>query len=146
MRDINIEKLKYKDLEDYKALIDECFGGSQELEYYEKCYNENKNYEIIVAKLGDIIIGSATMVKIDLFTFSFQPVIELFNVVVSSNNRQNKVGTLLIDYVKKYAMKNGYNQVILTCLEDVEYIHKFYERVGFTKANSRKYVMDINRV
>ena len=143
MKDIKVEQLRYEDLDNYKILIDDCFGSSRDLEYYKKSYDTNKTYEIIVAKFDDRIIASVTMVKIDLFTFSFQPVIELFNVAVHSNFRGKKIGILLIGYVEKYARDNGYKQVILTCLEDVPYIHKFYEKVGFTKANSRKYTMNI---
>jgi len=141
--DIKIENLKYDDLEQYKALIDNCFGGSQDIEIYRNSYKLDRNYEIIVAKLDGKIIGSITMQKIDLFTFSFQPVIELFNISVNSDYREHKVGSIMMDYVKKYAKEHGYKQIILTCLDDQPVIHKFYEKVGFTKANSRKYSMPV---
>ncbi len=77
-----IEKLKSKDLAKYKELIDEAFDGSNDIEKYNE-YDENSPiYEIIVLKEKDEIVGTVTMYKINLFTFSFQPSIEIFNVAV----------------------------------------------------------------
>lgn len=140
---ITIENLKHEELEQYKSLIDDCFGGSQEIEYYREAYSLDKNYDIIVAKMDDKIVGSITMMKIDLFTFGFQPMIELFNVCVNSEYRRYKIGTLMIDYVIKFARDNNYKSIVLTCKDDLPDIHNFYEKVGFAKTNSRKYTMNI---
>lgn len=144
MNDVVIEKLKYEELDQYKELIDDCFGNSLEIENYRQMYDTNKNYEIITAKIDNKIVGSITILKIDLFTFSFQPMLELFNVCVNSKCRKNKIGTIMMDYVIRFAKENKYNSITLTCLDDLPIIHKFYEEVGFTKANSRKYVMSLN--
>lgn len=138
---IVFDKLKYEELKQYKELIDECFDGSSEIEKYREMYSDNNNYEILIAKVNDEMVGSITLLKIDLFTFSFQPMLELFNVCVKPSYRKNKIGTYMMDYVIKYAKDNEYNSIVLTCLEDNEPIHKFYESVGFIKANSRKYAM-----
>ena len=143
MQNIIIENLKYEELEEYKALIDDCFESSTDIENYRNMYSKEKNYEIIVAKFDGEIVGSITILKIDLFTFSFQPMLELFNVCVSSKHREKKIGTLLIDFLVDYAKKNGYKCINLTCLDNLPNIHKFYEKVGFEKANSRKYAMYI---
>ena len=79
---MHIEYLKSRDMAQYKSLIDECFGGSNSIEHYEAQYEENDRYSIIVAKDGDRVVGSITFYKIDLFTFSFQPSLEIFNVAV----------------------------------------------------------------
>lgn len=138
-----IEELKKEDIIEYKKLIDEAFDGSNDLSKYES-YNEKSGvYKIIVAKDNEKIVGTATMYFINLFTFSFQPTIELFNVAVSKDYRRKRVGTFILDYVKKYAKENGYNQIHFTCLEDEINVHKFYESNGFKKANSRKYFLNI---
>lgn len=143
MDNIVIEKLEYEELEEYKELIEDSFGHSQDIEIYKQMYSTNRNYEIIVGKIGDKIVGSVTILKIDLFTFSFQPMIELFNVCVKSKYRESKIGTLMLNYVISFAKKNNYKSITLTCLDDLPIVHKFYENVGFKKANSRKYVMDL---
>lgn len=138
-----VEKLKKEDIEKYKALIDEAFDGSNSIEEYDK-YNENsKSYEIVVLKEQQEIVASVTMYKINLFTFSFQPVIELFNVAVKKEYRRMNLGKILMDYVIDYAKTNGYKQINLTCLESEKGVHDFYENVGFTKAESRKYTMHV---
>ncbi len=136
-----VEKLKKKDIEKYKELIDEAFDGSQDISYYEKYDEENPSYNIIVLKEKEEIVATVTMYKIDLFTFSFQPVIELFNVAVKKSYRRQKLGKILMDYVVDYAKKNGYNTINLTCLESEKGVHDFYENSGFKKADSRKYTL-----
>lgn len=136
-----IEKLKREDLPKYKELIDEAFDGSQDIESYLK-YDENSNaYEIVVLKEKDEIVGSVTMYKLDLFTFSFQPTIELFNVAIKKAYRRQNLGKILMNYVIDYAKENGYKTIHFTCLEEEKGVHDFYESCGFEKANSRKYNM-----
>lgn len=136
-----IEKLKKADLASYKELIDDAFDGSNDLELYSK-YDENSpSYEIIVLKEKDEIVASITMYKLDLFTFSFQPAIELFNVAVKKSYRRQNLGKIMMNYVIDYAKENGYKTINLTCLESEVGVHSYYESVGFKKAASRKYSM-----
>lgn len=136
-----IEKLKREDLPKYKALIDEAFDGSQDIDKYLQYDENSKAYEIIVLKEKDELVGSVTMYKLDLFTFSFQPTIELFNVAVKSSYRRQNLGRILMNYVIDYAKENGYKTIHFTCLESEKSVHDFYESCGFTKAESRKYNM-----
>ncbi len=136
-----IEKLKRKDLEQYKSLIDEAFDGSNSIEEYEKYDETNDAYEIIVLKEKDEIIGSITMYKLKLFTFSFQPTIELFNVAIKKAYRRQNLGKIMMQYVIDYAHENGFKAIHFTCLEDEKEVHMFYESLGFKKAESRKYNM-----
>ena len=136
-----IEKLKREDLPKYKALIDDAFDGSQDMSSYLEYDENNDAYEIIVLKEKEEIVGSITMYKLKLFTFSFQPAIELFNVAVKSEYRRHNLGKILIEYVVDYAKENGYKSIHLTCLENEKTVHDFYENCGFKKAESRKYSM-----
>lgn len=138
-----VEKLKKQDIEKYKMLIDEAFDGSNTIAEYNNYDENSKSYEIVVLKEQEDIVASVTMYKIDLFTFSFQPVIELFNVAVKKEYRRMNLGKILMDYVIDFAKNNGYRQINLTCLESEKGVHDFYENVGFTKAESRKYTMNI---
>lgn len=133
-----IEKLKYEDLESYKNLIDKCFDGSNDISEYKK-YNENANYEIIVAKEDNKIIGSITFYEINLFTFSFQPALEIFNVCVLKEYREKGIAKIIFEYVINYAKDNGYKSIYLTCLDTAYPAHRLYESVGFKKMNSVKY-------
>lgn len=139
-----IEKLKKEDIKLYKDLIDKVFDGSEDIDKYNG-YNENSDkYEIIVTKCDDKIVGSITLYKIDLFTFSFQPCIEIFNVSVLVDYRNKGIAKNMFEYVFKYAKENGYKQVFLTCLDSAVIAHHLYESVGFKKMNSLKYSKNID--
>lgn len=138
-----IERLKYEDLELYKSLIDEVFDGSNQLENYKK-YDVNSDiYQIIVAKDKDKIVGSITFYKINLFTFSFQPCLEIFNVCVSKEYRKKGIAKEIFNYIFNYAKENGYKQIFLTCLDNAIPAHKLYESIGFKKMNSFKYSVNL---
>lgn len=135
---MTIERLEYDDLKSYKELIDEAFDGSNNIEEYQK-YSLDAPYEIIVAKEDNKIIGSITFYKMNLFTFSFQPALEIFNVAVLKEYRNKKVAKQLFDYVIKYAKQNGYKSIYLTCLDTATNARKLYESIGFKQATSIKY-------
>lgn len=136
---MKIEKLKYEELEMYKELIDEAFEWSNAIERYKE-YDDNSDiYQVIVAKINDKIVGTVTFYKINLFTFSFQPSLEIFNVCVKEDYRRQGVAKELFNYIFDYARKNGFKQIYLTCLDNAIITQKFYESVGFKKMNSLKY-------
>lgn len=137
-----IEKLKYEDIEKYKKLIDDVFDGSNNIIEYKK-YDENADYTIIVAKENNEIIGSITLYKINLFTFSFQPTLELFNVAVKKEYRGKDVATSIFKYVIEYAKRNNFNSINLTCLDTAIGAHKFYEKMGMKKTSSIKYNLNL---
>ena len=133
---MTIEKLTPADLSAYKALMDECFGNCSI-----DGYRESGAYDIVVAKESGVLLGSMTLYKIELFTFGFQPCIELFNVAVTASARGRGIGRALMDYAKEYAKEHGYHSISLTCLEEATPAHKLYEAAGFKKAPSRKYAL-----
>lgn len=137
---MEVEILKKADIVSYKALIDEAFDSSNPIEYYEK-YMENDNYKILVIKNNREVIGSLTFYPLDLFTFSFQPSIEVFNVAVLEKYRGKKIGKQLFKYLVDYAKQNGYKSIVLTCLDTAYDAHHLYESVGMKKASSIKYAM-----
>jgi len=138
-----IEKLKKEDLKLYKDLIDDAFEDSNELYDYSKYDEFSDKYEIIVAKDNNKIIGSITIYKIDLFTFSFQPCLELFNVCVCKEYRRQGIAKKIFEYIFNYAKENGYKQIFLTCLESATSAHKLYESVGFKRMSSVKYSVSL---
>ena len=139
-----VEKLKKEDISLYKELIDEVFESSNNIDYYNNYDENNTNYEIIVAKENNKIIGSITMYKLELFTFSFQPAIEIFNVGVLKEYRNKGIAKKIFEYIIKYARENGYNSIHLTCLDNAYNAHKLYESIGMKRASSVKYAIYFN--
>ena len=140
-----IEKLKKEDLSSYKELIDECFESSNDFSYYENNYDEeSQSYEIMIAKENERIIGAITIVKINLFTFPFHPMLELFNVAVLKEYRGKKVAKKLMEKIVDYAKEKGYKSIVLTCLDTAIDAHRFYESVGFVRTSSVKYNLKLD--
>ena len=137
-----IEKLNKKDINEYKDLIDEVFGSSN-IDEFQRYDENNNNYTILVAKQDDKIIGTITMYMINLFTFSFHPSIELFNVAVSNKYRGLGISKKLFEFVINYAKGNNYKMIYLTCLNDACIAHKLYESIGFHRTSSIKFELDL---
>jgi len=140
---LKVELLKQEDIKSYKDLIDECFGSSNDLEKYKE-YHQNKQYKILVVKDKDMIVGSITQYVIDLFTFGFQPCLMIFNVAVKTAYRKKKIAQKLLEHIVENAKLEGYQSISLTCLDTAYPAHKLYESVGFKKANSIKFEMDLH--
>lgn len=135
-----IEKLQVKDMNDYKELIDECFESSNNIEQYINGYDYNsEDYTVLVSKIDNKIVGSITFYKINLFTYSFQPVIEIFNVAVLKEYRGQSIAKTIFENIINYAKENNYKSINLTCLDTAYSAHKLYESVGFKKASSVKF-------
>lgn len=135
-----IEKLQVKDMNDYKELIDECFESSNNIEQYINGYDYNsEDYSVLVSKIDNKIVGSITFYKINLFTYSFQPVIEIFNVAVLKEYRGQSIAKTIFENIINYAKENNYKSINLTCLDTAYSAHKLYESVGFKKASSVKF-------
>ena len=142
---MKIEKLQRADLALYKQLIDKCFDGSNSIEEYKK-YDDSPDapYEIIVAKDDGIIVGAATYYKMELFTFSFQPTLEIFNVAVLKEYRGQKIAKTLMEKIIEYAKANGYKSINLTCLDYATAAHRLYESVGMVRTSSFKYNLPLD--
>ena len=137
---MEIELLKKSDLQSYKELIDECFESSNNIEQYINGYDYNsEDYTVLVSKVDNKIVGSITFYKINLFTYSFQPVIEIFNVAVLKEYRGQSIAKTIFENIINYAKENNYKSINLTCLDTAYSAHKLYESVGFKKASSVKF-------
>lgn len=139
-----IERLSYNDLDEYRKLVNECFEANDSLERYQENYNPNdNNLVILVAKDNGVIVGSITYLKVNLFTFSMEPSIMLFNVLTNPSYRKKGIAKMIFNHIYEEAKKEGYKRITLTCLESELGVHAFYESCGMKKAASRKYYIDI---
>lgn len=143
---VTFEILRKEEITQYKKVIDSCFGKSNDLKFYEQNYKEDGNYIVLVAKIGKNIVGSITIYKIDLFTFSFQPCLEVFNVCVLEEHRGKKIAKMLFEWLVDYAKQNGYQSIYLNCLETAYGAHRLYESFEFEKMGSVKYSLDLGKL
>lgn len=134
-----IEVLRKEDINKYKELIDTCFGSSNDLAKYEN-YEINNQYTILVYKEDDKLIGTLTYYRLELFNFGYYPAVQLFNVCVLPEYRKNNIAAKLINEVELFCKNNGYKHIFINC---VEQLGPFYEKIGFQKDDSVKYIRNI---
>lgn len=143
--EIKLEYLKYEDLNEYKTMCDNVLGKSRSFEHYQKHYKENHpSIKIIVAKKEEKIIGTITFALIDTFTNPLDPRIEFSNFATSLEARGTDTATLLMNFVLNYAKKHGYKSIGVNCLADANPAHRFYEKIGFEKLDSVRFLLKFN--
>ena len=142
--EIQIENLRKADLASYKVLIDANFGNSSALAIYEESFDEDSlNYKVVVAKHDDVIVGSVTYYKINLFMWAKQPALELFNVCVLKDYRRHDIARKLFGHIIGVAKNEGYKSIYINCLKEAYGAHKLYESLGFKQDSTIKFTLDL---
>lgn len=138
--DVRIEYLKHEDLEAYKRMIDGVLGESVPLDVYALNYDAfHPSVKVVVAKLGEEIVGTITFVLIDTFTSPLDPRIEFSNFATTVAARGTRAATDLMDFVTDYAIEYGYQSITVNCLKDAERAHNFYEKMGFERLDTVRF-------
>jgi len=139
--EIELDFLKRSELAEYKELIDTVLGESQPIEIYLNNYKENHTHlKVVVAKKDSKIIGTITIALIDGFTGFYDPRIEFFNFAVSKEARGTDASVQLMKFVENAALNFGYKTIGVNCFKDAQRAHAFYEKSGFERADTVRYV------
>ena len=93
---------------------------------------ENPACSVLVARLDDKIIGTATIYFIDVAAHG-QPYAFLEGLVIHEDHRGNGHGTAFFKECTKIAKTKNCYKMIFTSGTDREDAHKFYEKLGFKK-------------
>ena len=59
--------------------------------------------------------------------------LEMDNVVIDASYRSKGIGTLLTDFITKYAVESGCKTMMLDAYLENDKAHAFYERAGFVR-------------
>ena len=130
MQRIKIEKMRLFDI----PRVAELDKNSLFESWSEKIYEEslkNKNYNILVAKLGSKIVGFISM---------YCAVDEgyICNIAVEKSHRKQGIGTSLISEIITYSQNKNLKFLTLEVRESNTETVKFYEKLGFEKLGVRK--------
>ena len=90
----------------------------------------NPNHKIFVARIGEKIVGSATLLIEPKFIHKGGLVGHIEDVVIVKKFQRKGIGKNLIRISLDYARNNGCYKTILDCTDDVK---PFYEKMGFKK-------------
>jgi len=96
-------------------------------EIFEKI-NSNPDHVIVVAELGEKIVGAITLLIETKFIHGGGLVGHIEDVVVDKNFQGQKIGEKIMKYLLKFAKNRGCYKTILDCTDDVK---PFYEKLGF---------------
>ena len=110
-------------------------GFSQELQDYIRMIWDDPDKEIVVAELDGVICGFAVMHHINKpenpFMFE-RDYLDVDEFGVDDAYRRHGVATAMIDFIRDYAVKNGFHRIELNMWEFNEDALAFYEAAGFS--------------
>lgn len=120
--DLNTE---FVELLSYLSPVTSTFD-ELENEYFDKRPND----VVIVYRLDDKLVGTATLHLENKFTHNCSMVGHLEDVVVHPSYRNRNIGKELIEHLVAVARSNGCRKILLNCSEDNV---GFYESCGFRR-------------
>ena len=128
-----INNLEKNDFQNYLHLINQFRPINKEISYESFCELYDKIFlssEIYVARLNGNIIGSIKVFYEQKFINNCALYAHVEDVIVDENYRHLKIGSQLLDYVKKKAIEKDCFKCTLVCSEEVS---KFYVNNQFEK-------------
>ena len=130
---IIINNLEKNDFQNYLHLMNQFRPINKEIsnelfcELYDKIFLSS---EIYVARLNNNIIGSIKVFYEQKFINNCALYAHIEDVIVDENYRHLKIGSQLLDYVKKKAIEKDCFKCTLVCSDEVS---KFYVNNQFEK-------------
>ena len=99
--------------------------------------SSNPSHTVLVAQLGDKIVGCATILVEQKFIHGGKKAAHIEDVAVSAKHQRTQIGTKIIAHALDYAKAQGCYKTVLYCSNDVM---PFYEKLGFKpNANSLRF-------
>lgn len=130
MQKIKIDKMQACDIPYVAELDKNCLIESWSEQNYKESL-KNPNYNILVAKLDDKIVGFISMYHAADEGY-------ICNIAVEKNFRKCGIGTCLINEAVAHSKNKNLKFLTLEVRESNMGAIKFYEKLGFTKLGMRK--------
>ena len=128
---MDIRKLEKNDYKNYLNLMNQFRPIQQNLDFdsFSNIYDQIfKSSEIYVALIDKNIIGSITVIYEQKFINNCALYAHIEDLIVDENFRNNKIGSKLLNYVKKKAFEKNCFKCTLVCNKDVS---NFYFKNNF---------------
>jgi glucosamine-phosphate N-acetyltransferase len=130
-----IRKLEKNDFKNYLKLMNQFRPIDIEInfELFSNIYDHIfKSSEIYIAILNENIIGSVTIIYEKKFINNCALYAHIEDVIVDKEFRNNKIGSKLLDYVKKIAIEKDCFKCTLVCNKNIStfYLKNNFEERG----------------
>ncbi len=102
---------------------------------------EEPRVSLLVASLGERVVGSVTLILVPNLTHNARPWIQLENMVVDESVRRTGAGRALIDAAEALARETNAYKIQLQSADHRHGAHAFYKAAGFRPSSLgfRKY-------
>ena len=129
---MNIRSASHKDINPVLNLMSELGYSPEKSAMIENIaeYNRSPEYEVLVAKDEDKIVGCISLHVMRLFHMKGN-VGRITSIAVSRENRRNGIGKALIDVADRYFRSMGCVKAEVTSADHRKDAHMFYQSVGF---------------
>lgn len=144
MENINIEDLKYEDIEECYKLTMDVFSENNNLEdikqLYKKCSAQKDTYKFLVAKLNGKIVGYTTcIIGYNLFDGN-HPFMTLWYVCTHPDYRRKGIATQLFNEIEKIAIANSCELIYFISGINRKEAHDFYKKQGYQSDNNIAFI------
>lgn len=130
MQKIKIEKLTFGDIPKVAEIDQNALPENWSEKNYKESL-ENPNYNILVAKFDNKIVGFISMYHASNEGY-------ICNIAVEKNHRKHGIGTALISETIEYSKSKNLKFLTLEVRESNAGAIKFYEKLEFAKIGIRK--------
>ena len=141
--EIEIEDLKYEDIEECYEMNMKVFNENRDLEEIKelyKKYSENKDmYRFLVAKLNGKIVGyTSAIIAYNLFDANHS-FMTLWWVCTHPDYRRQGVATKLFKAIDEIAKENKCELIYFISETYRKDAHSFYEKMGYDKEGNKAF-------
>ena len=136
MEELIIEKLRLDDLNTVLSFYSNIIPVKQD---YDACLNKYKkimyddNYNILVAKINDTVVGTLTGIICDSIGFGGYDFMVLDYLYVDEKYRNAGIATILFEALEKIAKQQNCGYIIFVSSKTCTAAHKLYKKLGYTK-------------
>lgn len=135
---MNIRKLSGSDYEKYTLLVNTKILYE---EYIEFLNSLSDFHIIIVIEIEGTLIATGTMFIEKKLTNNICYLAHIENILVHDNNRKHGYGSIIIEYLIKYATDKGCYRIDLICTSEIT---SYYKRFGFEETRGMKMMIEEN--
>lgn len=131
---MNIERLTEEDLPGLSKLYEQFWGEVSSLDTMRETFKRlaaNTNYILLVAKLGDAVVGSVMGVICEELYGQCKPFMVVEDVIVDRAHRRGGVGTQLMRQLENEATQHGCSYIIFVTESERTDACQFYASIGY---------------